>query len=468
MKTRFCPSPTGFMHLGNVRTALFSALLSKKNQGTFLIRIEDTDQSRSAQNYTDQLLLDLRWLKLCWQEGPEVGGNAGSYWQSQRSEIYQHYYELLENQNLIYPCFCSTEQLALSRKVQLSQGKPPRYAGTCRNLSAADVEKKLAQGLQPTLRFLVPPKTTVQFHDLVKGRQRFATDDIGDFIIRRADGTSAFFFCNAIDDALMGVTHVLRGEDHLTNTPRQILILQACKLAIPEYGHIALILNSDGGKLSKREGSKSIKELREIGYLPEALLNYMARLGHHYPVEKYMTLDELAENFSIDALSKSPARFDPKQLDYWQHEAVLHYDSTELWQWLGAEVNTIVPLNLREKFLETIRPNITFPQDGIHWAEIFFREELEYAAEKLKTIADAGIAFYQLALKALEIHGNDYPKIAATLQQELHVKGKTLFMPLRAALTNELHGPELAKIFELLGSDKIKRRLEAALTYCSE
>lgn len=298
MKSRFCPSPTGHLHLGNTRTALFNALLAKNQSGHFLLRIEDTDESRSFDHYTQALLDDLHWLGLDWQEGPEVDGPHAPYWQSKRQSIYAEYYEKLIQRQLAYLCFCTDSELAIERKVQLASGQPPRYAGHCRNLTAAEIETKLEKGCLPTLRFCVPKNQTIEFNDLVRGIQRFNTDDIGDFIIRRADKTASFIFCNAIDDALMGVTHALRGDDHLTNTPRQLLVLQALDLPAPNYGHIALIVGHDGSPLSKRHGSQSLLELREEGFLPEAITNYLARLGHNYKQTHYLSLAELSAHFS--------------------------------------------------------------------------------------------------------------------------------------------------------------------------
>lgn len=262
VKTRFCPSPTGLMHMGNVRTALFNALLAKSANGCFLLRIEDTDRERSDARYTKALMEDLLWLGLGWQEGPDHHQGNGPYHQSERQSIYDDYYQRLETAGVAYPCFCSEEELALQRKIQRSSGRPPRYPGTCRELTDAQREEKFAQGLKPTLRFAVPENEMIAFDDLVRGHQKFDSNDLGDFIIRRADGTPPFLFCNAVDDALMGVTHALRGEDHLTNTPRQLMVLDALGLTGPTYGHIALIVGPDGSPLSKRHGSRSIEELR--------------------------------------------------------------------------------------------------------------------------------------------------------------------------------------------------------------
>ncbi|HLJ37839.1 MAG TPA: glutamate--tRNA ligase, partial [Steroidobacteraceae bacterium] len=268
--TRFAPSPTGELHLGNVRTALFNLLLARHGGGRFLLRIEDTDAQRSLEAHTQSLLEELRWLGIEWDAGPDREDALGPYRQSQRTAHYAAYFAQLEKRGAVYSCFCTPLELEASRRAQLAAGRPPRYAGTCRELSAAERARRAAQGVAPTLRFRVPAGVQVTFEDLVHGPQSFATDDIGDFVVRRADGSAAFFFSNAVDDAAMGVTLVLRGEDHLANTPRQLLLLEALGLAPPAYGHLALLLGADGAPLSKRHGAASVREFRERGFLPQA------------------------------------------------------------------------------------------------------------------------------------------------------------------------------------------------------
>lgn len=462
LKTRFCPSPTGLMHLGNARTALFNFLFAKGENGTFLLRIEDTDVERSKPEYDEALQYDLKWLGLDWQEGPNQNQDNGPYHQSKRQSIYNDYYQRLESSDQAYPCFCSQEELALARKIQRASGKPPRYPGTCRSLTQDEVQAKLDQGLEPTLRFRVPDNEVIRFNDLVRGEQQFQSNDIGDFIIRRANGTSPFMFCNAIDDALMGVTHVLRGEDHLTNTPRQVMILEALGLNIPTYGHISLIVAPDGSPLSKRSGSRGIGELREEGYLPSAIVNYLARLGHYYESDAFMALDNLAEQFKIESLSKSPAKFNVSQLDYWQKQAVEHLSDEALWQWLGEGLKVKIPEEKRDLFVETVKPNIQFPQDVEYWIYICNNEAITIDEKHHAILQEAGHAYFDQALAAFEQHENDLGKILNHLKSELDIKGKALYQPLRIAITGIEHGPELAKLFQLLEPQQIKTRLENA------
>ena len=463
VKTRFAPSPTGYLHLGNVRTALFNTFLARRRGGQFLLRIEDTDRERSRPEYVAALLEDLHWLGLDWQEGPEVGGARGPYAQSERAAIYADYYQRLETTGQAYPCFCTPAELALSRKAQLSAGRPPRYAGTCARLSEAERCARLERGLQPTLRFRVPAGRTVEFTDRVRGPQRFASDDIGDFVIRRADGTPQFFFANAVDDALMGITHVLRGEDHLANTPRQLLLLEALELPAPEYGHLALIIGADGGPLSKREGDLSLRELRAAGYLPEALLNYLARLGHVYDRDEWLEPAELAAGFALEHLGRASARYDAAQLLHWQSEAVRRMDPDRLWLWMGTTVPQYVAPDSRDDFIATVRPNIRFPADAAFWAERLFNADLTLSAESRAVIVAAGSAFFTHALAAYAQHGAAYPRLVEDLKRRTGLKGKHLFMPLRAALTGETHGPELARVLDLMAPERVRRRLQACI-----
>lgn len=463
VRTRFSPSPTGFIHLGNARAGLFSALYAAAYQGTFILRIEDTDLTRSGEHFVAALQEDLHWLGIKWQEGPGVHGDFGPYWQSQRQSIYIKYYDELEQKKLIYPCFCTDAELALSRKLQISRGQAPRYAGTCRKLTEAEITERLAAGKKPAWRFIVDNDKVIEFTDIVKGPQSFNSSDIGDFIVRRADGTGPFLFSNAIDDATMQVSHVLRGEDHLANTPRQILLLQTLNLPMPQYGHLSLIVGDDGAPLSKRHGSYSIKDLREKGYLPIAIINYLARLGHTCDTQTLLEFDKLAPHFSLDKLSRSPARFDQVQLMYWQKLAVQSQTTTEVWRWLGEHVEHQVPSNKRELFAQTIKNNIEFPLDALMWIKILFHDHPPIDDEGLSVIKTAGEQFFVEAEQAVDKYGIDMHAVMDEMKGTLNLSGKKLFMPLRLALTGQIHGPELKNIAEILGKDRIKHRLGRAI-----
>lgn len=479
LKTRFAPSPTGLLHLGNVRTALFNHLLAQSGGGTFLLRLEDTDVVRGDAKYETAVKQDLRWLGLEWQEGPEVGGDKGPYVQSERGDIYDLYFEKLRKSGKVYPCFCTEHELKLSRKTQAGAGKPPRYSGKCRNLTEEKVRANIAAGKPATLRFRVPRDQTIQFEDKVRGTQHFDSNDIGDFIVRRSNGTPAFFFCNAVDDALMGVSLVVRGEDHLTNTPRQLMLLEALALPAPEYAHIALVLGDDGAPLSKRNGSQSVKDLREQGYLPEAIVNYLARLGHSYQSNNFLPYDRMAKEFRAEKLHRAPARFDAAQLLHWQREAIANADDDALWQWAnsvevqGGHVSAFVPKERREMFIHTVRENIEMPRDAFFWAANLFTESAVYDHAAKEAIREAGKEFFDAALATLSSGKKDFEDFSKPLGQATGKKGKTLFMPLRAAFTGETDqrpgmenhwhdGPQIGSIWELLDENTIKRRLQLA------
>lgn len=469
-KTRFAPSPTGEIHLGNLRTALFNALYARHENGVFLLRIENTDAERSKPEYEQALMHDMRWLGLDWQEGPEAGGDSGPYRQSERTSTYTHYYQVLEQAGACYPCFCSEAQLKLARKAQRSAGQAPRYPGTCANLSKNEVAARLESGLRPTLRFRVPAGEPVEFDDLVRGQQRFSSDEIGDFIIRRSDGTPSFFFTNAIDDALMQVTHVLRGEDHLTNTPRQLMILAALQLKAPHYGHLSLLVGDDGSPLSKRHGSQSVRELRESGYLPAAILNYLARLGHKYEQDDFLDEDGLAAGFGISRLGRAPARYDAAQLDYWQKEAVLSTPTDQLVEWYlqagGAGLPPGLPASRLPELVEVVRDNVVVPADIDAWIERLSAAEPVLGPEEREVLAGAGEGFYGEALAQLACEPEGFKPFATAVGKATGTKGRQLFMPLRIALTGVAHGPEMARVWNWLGRENCRRRLQAARDIC--
>lgn len=462
IKTRFAPSPTGHLHLGNLRTALFAFLFAKRHQGTFLLRIEDTDAMRSRPEYQVQLESDLLWLGLTWDEGPDVGGDSGPYLQSQRDPIYSELFKHLLANGSAYPCFCTREMLAATRAAQLAEGRPPRYPGTCAHLHPHVVAKRIASGEAYNLRFRVAPGIPLAFDDLVMGRQHFVSDDIGDFVIRRSDQSPAFFFSNAVDDALMGVTHVLRGADHLSNSPRQILLLRALSLSEPHYAHLSLIVGSDGLPLSKRHGADSLGKLRAQGYLPLALLNYLARLGHSYPQENLLDLGALIEGFDLAHLGRSPARHDVAQLDHWQRLAIAALDEAALLAWAGSALD-FVPDALRRDFLDTVRDNSLFPTDIANWAHSLFHPDSLVSSEAQQVLISAPRSLFEVAANVIHECPDDFRMFSKTLSQVAGLRGKALFMPLRAALTGQVHGPELARIYSLLGPERVFQRLRAAI-----
>ena len=452
--TRFAPSPTGELHLGNARTALFSWLFARHHGGRFVLRIEDTDTERSKEAWTTALMEDMRWLGMSWDAGPP----DAEFHQSRRGAIYARHSAALDARGLTYPCYCTPLELELSRKAQLAAGRPPRYAGTCRELSAEARVRKSAQGISPTTRFRVPTGRVVEFDDMVHGPQRFATDDIGDFILRRADGSAAFFFSNAIDDAEMGITHVLRGEDHLTNTPRQLLVLEALGLRAPTYGHLALLVGADGSPLSKRHGATSVREYRERGYLPAALSNHLFRLGHSSAEHGVLAMDAMAKHFMVKHLGRAPARFEESQLNVWQREVAHHLPLEESERWLDAETPRDIDAERRRAFIAAIRPNVLLPRDVARWREVVFGPAPALDGDALARVREAGPEFFRAAADAAARGGN-LEAIVEAVKGATGAKGQALWKPLRLALTGAAEGPELAPLLAAMSESSIRERL---------
>jgi glutamyl-tRNA synthetase len=459
--SRFAPSPSGHLHLGNARTAFLNYLAARHTGGRFILRIEDTDESRSNEDYVRSLMDDLRWLGISWDEGPDVGGPQPSYRQRDRRAIYEEWLAKLDALGLTYPCFCTPAELSLARKLQLARGQPPRYAGTCAKLTESQRAEKLASGQLAALRFRVPPGRVVTFVDLVHGEQRFNTDDIGDFIIRRTDGSSAFFFSNAIDDALMGVNLVLRGDDHLTNTPRQLLVLEALQLPQPRYAHVALLLGMDGAPLSKRHGALSLQDLRQRGFLPEAIRNHLVRLGHTCVSDGWLEDADIVREFDMNRLGRAAAKFDEAQLLHWQKEAVARLPLERIEVWLADHLPAELQGPERSAFVRAVRHNVVFPSDVRQWVEVVFGQTLRYEESALESIRTAGESFFAAAQDVFSAEGEFKQKVK-TLGARTARKGPSLYMPLRAALTGLTHGPELGPIVELLGAERILQRIEQA------
>lgn len=460
--TRFAPSPTGHLHLGNARTALLNHLAARASGGRFILRVEDTDEARSSDKFMRDLFEDLHWLGLDWDEGPDVGGPHAAYRQQQRRGIYETWLHKLDAAGLTYPCFCTPVELTLARRAQIAAGKPPRYPGTCRALTEPERAERLVSGKAAALRFRVPSGQTVRFNDLVHGEQKFATDDIGDFIIRRADGSTAFFFSNAIDDSLMGVTLVLRGDDHLTNTPRQMLILEALGMPVPRYAHVALLLGMDGAPLSKRHGDLSLRDLRKRGYLPAALRNHLVRLGHSCVTDGWLDETSMRADFDLTRLGRAAAKFDDAQLLHWQKEAVAHLSTVEFKQWAGDALPAGLDDIQKASLLAALRHNVVFPADIAPWAAIIFGKLPPMPADALATVRDAGADFFAAAVNVFGRVANDFKQASREIGQITTRKGPSLYMPLRAALTGMTHGPELAPLLLLIPPEEVRARLESA------
>ena len=463
-RSRFCPSPTGLLHLGNLRTALLNVLLAIKSGGTFILRIEDTDIERSKTEFSEAVCDDMEWMGLHWQEGPRIGGPEDSYYQSERNSIYQAFYDKLLEDNLIYPCFTSEEELKIIRRNQMSAGEPPRYTGIWANASKEEIEEELEKGNQPVYRFRIPKDENIIFKDLVKGEQSFHTSDLDDFIVRKKDLSPTFMFANAIDDSLMGVNIVLRGDDHLSNTPRQIALLKALNLEIPEFIHVALFTGDDGAPLSKRNGSLSVKELKEIGYFPQAVINYLSRVGHTIPDNELRNIHELSSVFNIGNISTSPSKIDHAQLNFWQKNVIESLSIEELSYWLESSLEDLPKDVNKDSFVGLIRDNIIFPSDAVRYLKNLFINPLDSEKEVEDLIKQTGSHFFKIAEKIIENNWGDWSKTMKIIGEETGAKGKSLFMPIRASITGQISGPELDQVIEVMGLERVLRRLQEAST----
>lgn len=463
-RTRFAPSPTGALHLGSVRTALFNWLAARAGGGHFVLRCEDTDAERSDPALLERLHANLAWLGLGPDEGPLAGGAYGPYCQSERDAFYREALARLDAGGHTYPCYCTREELADMRRRQLAAGEPPRYPGTCRHLDAGERAEREAAGRSAAIRFRVPDAGEVAFDDRVLGRQVTRLGDVGDFIIARSDGSPAFFLANAVDDAHMAITDVLRGEDHLTNTPRQLLLLEALGLAAPRYGHFGLILDRDHRPLSKRRGGATLDELRAAGFRPEAIVNHLARIGFAPGTDALMDGPSLAAAFVPGGVAHGGACHDPAALAHWQRKAVDALDAGALWRWLedARPPDAVDPPVDGPRFAEAVRPNILCPADAWAWAARLFDPEAGPDDRARAEIAAAGPTLFRSALAVGEpAPAEDFRGWAAAVGRAAGVGGRALFRPLRAALTNAVDGPELATVVPMIPEAIRRQRLAA-------
>jgi nondiscriminating glutamyl-tRNA synthetase len=474
VRVRFAPSPTGLLHIGNARTALFNHIFAKHHHGTFILRIEDTDVERSTDASMDYILEDLRWLGIQWEEGPDRGGSAGPYRQSQRLRLYLDYAEQLLQEGRAYKCFCSPERLESLRKEQLSKGKMPRYDGRCHSLSEREISKMESEGQYPVLRFPVK-RGSIGFEDLVHGKMNFDAEGIGDFIIVRSDGMAAYNFACVVDDHFMHITHVIRGDDHLSNTPRQILIYQALGWEPPTFAHHPLILGSDRTPLSKRHGATAVSQYRDEGFLPEALLNYLVLLGWTSPSgEEVLPLGRIVEEFSLSALSRNAPIHSRKKLEWLNSIYLREKNEDQLSELLfpflakaGVPIHHIDSEYLKQ-ISSVLKENLVVLSQVEEYLGIFFDEEFLFEdgaktilsdSRNRETLRDA----LEVLAASPEITTDGWPSFQSQLEEKTGRKGKDLFSPLRAGITGKTKGPELAKTIPLLGKERIIKRLKMAL-----
>jgi glutamyl-tRNA synthetase/nondiscriminating glutamyl-tRNA synthetase len=460
MRVRFAPSPTGKLHVGNARTALFNWLLARGHGGTFILRIEDTDAERSTVQSESSMIDDLRWLGLDWDEGPDRGGPHGPYRQSERTALYAEHARRLLDSGRAYYCFCSKAQLDADREAAVAAGRPARYAGTCRHITPAAAAARIAAGERPAVRFRVPDEHEVRFTDAVRGEVRFHTDVIGDPVIVRAEGTPAYNFAVVIDDALMEVTQVIRGEDHISNTPRQILLYEALGFTPPAFAHLSLVMGPDHTPLSKRHGATSVAEFRARGYLPEALVNYLALIGwspgHD---EELLPIAEMARRFSLAAVGLSAGVFDEEKLAWVNRHYLKTADPARLaalaLPYLRAGGVAIGDTPDALDYLASVIPIATGSVDRLDQVPgrlaVLFSYSVEQALadpaigeemrhEQARAVVTALAA--ELAA-APRLDRDRFRSAANAVKAQTGQKGKALFHPIRVALTGRVEGPEL-------------------------
>ena len=476
VRVRYAPSPTGHLHIGNARAALFNYLYARNLGGKFIIRIEDTDGSRNIEGGEASQLNYLKWLGMDWDEGVDVGGDFGPYRQSERNDLYKKLYDELLEKKLAYKCYCTVEELEAEREAQSAKGEMPRYGGKCRHLTEDEQVDREAEGREPSIRFAVPKGKTYTFNDIVKDNVSFDSDGIGDFVIVKKDGVPTYNFAVVVDDHYMEITHVLRGDDHISNTPRQQMIYEAFGWSAPEFGHMTLIVNEHGKKLSKRDESiiQFIEQYEEQGYLPEAIFNFIVLLGWSPGgEEEIFTKEELISIFDASRLSKSPAFFDKNKLAWMNNQYIKKQSLEQVIELALPHLQKagVLPEELSVEQREWAHDLIALYHDQLSYgAEIvelsaqFFKDAIEYDEESQKVLAGEQVPEVMASLKTQleELDVFDAPSIKAAIkavQKETGHKGRNLFMPIRVVTTGQTNGPELPAAIALIGKENTITRV---------
>ena len=470
-RVRYAPSPTGLLHVGNLRTGLFAWLFTRQQGGTFVLRIEDTDQARSEQRFEDRIYEDLEWFGMNWDEGPDVGGPHGPYRQSERGDLYREHAHQLVSSRMAYRCFCSEEELKRQNDQARERGISWKYARTCRSLSPEDVESRIAAGKSSVIRLGVR-EGTVDFDDIVHGNTRFTTDVISDFILLRSDSTPTYNFAVVIDDANMQISHVIRGDDHLSNTPKQVLIYEALNAPVPRFAHLSTVLGPDQSKLSKRHGATSVAEFREAGYLPEALMNYIALLGWSPGAQgsEIVPPERLVQEFQLNRINKNPAIFDYGKLKFINRSylrqspktaglvaeqlakagllpsgADASVEDSQADRWVRIVINTLIAgVDVVPEIATALGEVLSFPVN-----------EESQAVDCIETAQDAGaidlLRRFETELEKRDhLTVEDFHAIVGELKRSTGRKGRALFHPMRVGLTARSSGPELDKLIPLV------------------
>lgn len=483
IRVRFAPSPTGPFHIGGARSALFNWLLARKHpQGKFVLRIEDTDRVRSSKESEENIKEALKWLGLNWDEGVDAGGDYGPYHQMERLDIYKKYAQKLLDEGKAYYCYCTEEEIAAERAALMKENKMPIYQGHCRHLTPEQIAQYKAEGRKPVIRFRTPENESVEFDDMVRGHMHFDSNGVGDFVIVKADGIPVYNFAVVIDDALMKITHVVRAEEHLSNTPRQVVLYNALGFDVPIFAHISLILGKDHTKMSKRHGATSVQQYKDLGYLPEALVNFLALLGWSPQDEQEIfSIDELIKAFDMNHVAKNPAVFDIDKLN-WLNAQYMKKLPTEKITMMAIPhlvkkgyISDTLPADEMKRlvrFTEIIRDHLSYGAQFLDFADLYFNDDVKIEDDEAKAVlADetvpAVVKLFKEKLADVEEFDAAHiqPLFKQTIKElkDLKVNGKKVYMPLRVALTGQMHGPDLAGIMEVIGYDRILKRLHKTL-----
>ncbi|ASA24398.1 glutamate--tRNA ligase [Paenibacillus donghaensis] len=480
VRVRYAPSPTGHLHIGNARTALFNYLFTRNQGGKFIIRIEDTDVKRNIAGGEESQLKFLKWLGMDWDESVDVGGEYGPYRQTERLDLYRVQWQDLLDRGLAYRCYCTEEELEAEREEQTARGETPRYSGKHRGLTDEQRQAFEAEGRIASIRFRVPEDRTFTFEDIVKGSISFDTTEMGDFVIVKKDGIPTYNFAVAVDDHLMEISHVLRGEDHISNTPRQLMIYEALGWEAPLFGHMTLIVGENHKKLSKRDESviQFIEQYDELGYLPEAMVNFISLLGWSPEgEEEIFSKEELISIFTADRLSKSPAVFDKHKLAHLNNHYIKHAEPQRIAALAIPHLQKAgrLPAELSPEQQEwaaslvaLYQEQMTAASDIVELSELFFRSHLELDTEAAQILAESQVsevlsAFQHKIENCEDFSSANMAVLIKEVQKETGHKGKALFMPIRVALTGQTHGRDLNVTIALLGRSRVIERLKSQI-----
>ncbi len=469
-RVRFAPSPTGHLHIGNARTAILNWFFARHSGGTFILRIEDTDMERSTKESETSIFQDLRWLGLDWDEGPDAGGAFGPYRQSERLAFYHQHGQQLIAGGHAYHCYCTPAELEARREAMLKAGQTPRYDGRCKNLSASERAAKEQAGIKPVVRFAMPEKS-ISFTDLAKGEITFPPEALGDFVILRSDGVPTYNYAVVVDDHLMQITHVIRGDDHVVNTPKQIMIYQAFGWLLPQFCHIPLILGPDRERLSKRHGATSVDEYASKGYLSDALINFLSLLGWSSASgEEILSRERLIEEFSFERLSNAAAIFDVVKLNWMNGVYIRNMNLDELTAACLPYLQKTGFPDLSGPDHETLKKMVGLVRDGLEYLsqvaeklEFFFVDEVHIVDGVAMGMSQTESAekVYWSFLRQLDKYdrftADVFRQLMKIVTKETGVMGRDLWMPIRIALTGQMHGPDLPMIVEIFGKEKCRK-----------